>query len=102
MIGIDIAKHNHIACAIDVLGRVLQKSFPILQSRIEFEAFYEHLLTLKASHEKQGIPVGFESTVQYWMNLASFFNNYLIPFVMGDPMYFNSSKKLDVNLQTKK
>ena len=30
VIGIDIAKHKHFACAIDDRGRVLQKSFPIL------------------------------------------------------------------------
>ena len=30
VIGIDIAKHKHYACAIDDRGRVLQKSFPIV------------------------------------------------------------------------
>ena len=101
VIGIDIAKHKHFACAVDDRGRVLQKSFPIFQSRIGFEAFYERLLALKAIHEKQEILVGFEPTGHYWMNLAAFLMNYGIPFVMVNPMHVNRSKELDDNLQTK-
>ena len=101
VIGIDIAKHKHFACAIDDRGRVLQKSFPIFQSRIGFDAFYERLLALKATHEKQEILVGFEPTGHYWMNLAAFLTNYGIPFVMVNPMHVNRSKELDDNLQTK-
>ena len=101
VIGIDIAKHKHFACAVDDRGRVLQKSFPIFQSRMGFEAFYERLLALKAIHEKQDILVGFEPTGHYWMNLAAFLMNYGIPFVMVNPMHVNRSKELDDNLQTK-
>lgn len=101
VVGIDIAKHKHFACAIDDRGRVLQKSFPISQSRIGFEAFYERLLTLKQAHEKQEILVGFEPTGHYWMNLAAFLTQYGIPFVMVNPMHVNRSKELDDNLQTK-
>ena len=101
VIGIDIAKHKHFACAVDDRGRVLQKSFPILQSRIGFEAFYERLLALKQKHEKQEILVGFEPTGHYWMNLAAFLTHYGIPFVMVNPMHVNRSKELDDNLQTK-
>ena len=101
VIGIDIAKHKHFACAVDDRGRVLQKSFPILQSRIGFETFYERLLALKVAHEKQEILVGFEPTGHYWMNLAAFLTHYGIPFVMVNPMHVNRSKELDDNLQTK-
>ena len=101
VIGIDIAKHKHFACAIDDRGRVLQKSFPVMQSREGFEAFYERLLTLKEMYEKQDILVGFEPTGHYWMNLAAFLVSYGIPFVMVNPMHVNRSKELDDNLQTK-
>lgn len=101
VIGIDIAKHKHFACAVDDRGRVLQKSFPIIQSRFGFEGFYERLLALKATHEKQEILVGFEPTGHYWMNLAAFLTHYGIPFVMVNPMHVNRSKELDDNLQTK-
>ena len=101
VIGIDIAKHKHFACAVDDRGRVLQKSFPIMQSRCGFEGFYERLLALKATHEKQEILVGFEPTGHYWMNLAACLTHYGIPFVMVNPMHVNRSKELDDNLQTK-
>ena len=101
VIGIDIAKHKHFACAIDDRGRVLQKSFPILQSRIGFEDFYTRLMGLKQVHSKQEILVGFEPTGHYWMNLAAFLTNYRIPFVMVNPMHVNRTKELDDNLQTK-
>ncbi|MEK5079128.1 IS110 family transposase [Solibacillus sp. FSL W7-1436] len=101
VIGIDIAKHKHYACAIDDRGRVLQKSFPIMQSRIGFENFYERLMALKAAYDKQEILIGFEPTGHYWMNLAAFLTNYGIPFVMVNPMHVNRSKELDDNLQTK-
>ncbi|MER2061081.1 MAG: IS110 family transposase [Niallia sp.] len=101
VIGIDIAKHKHFACAIDDRGRVLQKSFPIVQSHLGFEGFYERLMALREAHNKQEILVGFEPTGHYWMNLASFLTNYGIPFVMVNPMHVNRSKELDDNLQTK-
>ncbi|WP_341303010.1 transposase [Lysinibacillus sp. FSL H8-0500] len=101
VIGIDFAKHKHFTCTIDDRGRVLQKSYVILQSYAGFEAFYEHLLALKAAHEKQEILVGFEPTGHYWMNLAAFLTNYGIPFVMVDLMHVNRSKELDDNLQMK-
>ena len=101
VIGIDIAKHKHFACAIDDRGRVLQKSFPIVQSHVGFEGFYERLLALKTAHGKEEILIGFEPTGHYWMNLAAFLASYGIPFVMVNPMHVNRSKELDDNLQTK-
>lgn len=98
---IGIAKHKHFACAIDDRGRVLQKSFPIIKSRIGFEGFYERLLALKSAHDKHEILIGFEPTGHYWMNLAAFLTNYGIPFVRVNPMHVNRSKELDDNLQTK-
>ena len=101
VIGIDIAKHKHFACAIDDRGRVLQKSFSIMQSHVGFEYFYERLVALKKMHGKEEILIGFEPTGHYWMNLAAFLVTYGIPFVMVNPMHVNRSKELDDNLQTK-
>lgn len=101
VIGIDIAKHKHYACAIDDRGRVLQKSFPILQSRVGFDSLHGHLLALKEAYDKQDILVGFEPTGHYWMNLAAFLTSCDIRFVMVNPMHVNRSKELDDNLQTK-
>ncbi len=41
MIGMDIAKRTHYASLTDVRGRLLQKAFPVSQSREGFEAFYQ-------------------------------------------------------------
>lgn len=101
VIGIDIAKHKHYACAIDERGRVLQKSFPFTQSRNGFDAFYEKLLALRSTHGKSEILVGFEPTGHYWMNLAAYLSAYGIPFIMVNPLHVNKSKELDDNLQTK-
>ncbi|QQP13967.1 IS110 family transposase [Lysinibacillus agricola] len=101
VIGIDIAKKKHYACAVDERGRVLQKSFPFSQSRGGFDAFYERILALRATHEKSEILVGFEPTGHYWMNLAAYLTLHGIPFVMVNPHHVNRSKELDDNLQTK-
>lgn len=101
VIGIDIAKHKHYACAIDERGRVLQKSFPFSQSRNGFDAFYEKLLALRTAHDKSEVLVGFEPTGHYWMNLAAYLLEYGVPFIMVNPSHVNKSKELDDNLQTK-
>lgn len=101
VIGIDIAKHKHYACAIDERGRVLQKSFPFSQSREGFEVFYEKLLTLRTKHDKTELLVGFEPTGHYWMNLAAFLSAHGIPFIMVNPLHVKKSQELDDNLQTK-
>lgn len=101
VVGIDIAKHKHYACAVDERGRVLQKSFPFLQSREGFDDFYKKLLTLRDKHEKNEILIGFEPTGHYWMNLAAYLAVHGIPYIMVNPNHVNKSKELDDNLQTK-
>ncbi len=41
VVGIDIAKRTHYACFVDDRGRVLRKSFPVLQSKKGFRQLYE-------------------------------------------------------------
>ena len=101
VIGIDIAKKKHFACAVDERGRVLQKSFPFTQTHDGFEWLYERLLALREAHQKTEILVGFEPTGHYWMNLAVFLSQRGIPYVMVNPMHVNRTKELDDNLQTK-
>ena len=101
VIGIDIAKKKHFACAVDERGRVLQKSFPFTQSFDGFEWLYERLIVLREMHQKSEILVGFEPTGHYWMNLAAFLTQHGIPYVMVNPMHVNRTKELDDNLQTK-
>lgn len=101
VIGIDIAKRTHYACAVDYRGFELSKSYPFKQSRDGFENFLKDLLEMKFAHGKQDILVGFEPTGHYWMNLAAFLTERNIRFVMVNPLHVSRSKELDDNLQTK-
>jgi transposase len=101
VIGIDIAKHNHYACAVDERGRELKKSFVIRQSFHGFETFYAKLMKLMGTHDKKDVIIGFEPTGHYWMNLAAFLSNREIPFVLVNPLHVKQTKELDDNLQSK-
>lgn len=101
IIGIDIAKKTHYACAVDYRGIELHKAYAIKQSRDGFERFLTGLSELQSKHEKEDILVGFEPTGHYWMNLAAFLTEHNIRFVMVNPMHVNRTKELDDNLQTK-
>ncbi|MDX5476547.1 MAG: IS110 family transposase [Bacillaceae bacterium] len=101
VIGIDIAKNKHYACAIDDRGRVLQKSFSFMNTRPSFEYLYSSIIDLQVKHNKTEVVVGFEPTGHYWMNLAAFLVNLGIRFVMVNPLHVNRTKELDDNLQTK-
>lgn len=101
VIGIDIAKRKHYACAVDERGRVLRKSFPVLQTSEGFTEFYQHILTLQATHSKSDVLIGFEPTGHYWMNLAAYLTAHELPYVIVNPMHVKKSKELDDNLQTK-
>ncbi|ARJ23283.1 IS110 family transposase (plasmid) [Bacillus mycoides] len=101
VIGMDIAKRTHYASLIDVRGRVLQKAFPVLQSKEGFEAFYQIILNAMKEYQKTDVIVGIEPTGHYWLNLAYFLTERGIPLVMVNPMHVKRSKELDDNLQTK-
>ncbi|MCC5804677.1 IS110 family RNA-guided transposase [Rossellomorea vietnamensis] len=101
VVGIDIAKRNHYACAVDERGRELKKSFVIRQSLQGFEKFYATILKLMSTHNKKEVIVGFEPTGHYWMNLAAFLTDHGIPYVLVNPLHVKQTKELDDNLQSK-
>jgi transposase len=101
VIGIDIAKIKHFACFIDDRGRVLQKSFSVLQSSDGFQSFYQRILDAMKDFGKTEVIVGIEPTGHYWLNLAYFLEERGIPLAMANPMHVKRSKELDDNLPTK-
>ncbi|MGD7046565.1 IS110 family transposase [Jeotgalibacillus proteolyticus] len=101
VIGIDIAKSSHFACATDDRGRELQKSWQVKQSRQGFETLHAEIVTLMGRHEKTNVFVGFEPTGHYWMNLASFLEARSIPFLLVNPLHVKRTKELEDNLQSK-
>ncbi|WP_077211803.1 IS110 family transposase, partial [Bacillus dakarensis] len=101
VVGIDIAKRKHFACFVDDRGRVLQKSFSVLQSSDGFQSFYQRILAAMKEYEKTEVIVGIEPTGHYWLNLAYFLEDRGIPLAMTNPMHVKRSKELDDNLPTK-
>lgn len=101
VVGIDIAKRKHFACFVDDRGRVLQRSFSVLQSSDGFDRFYQRVLTAMKEYEKTEVIVGMEPTGHYWLNLAYFLQERGIPLAMTNPMHVKRSKELDDNLPTK-
>ncbi|KML25469.1 hypothetical protein VL12_21965, partial [Rossellomorea marisflavi] len=85
VIGVDIAKCVHYACAVDERGREVKKSFSFRQSRQGFETFYATILKVMESHQKKNVVVGFEPTGHYWMNLSSYLTDRGIRFVLVNP-----------------
>ena len=67
-VGIDIAKLNHFASAIDSDGVVLIEPFEFLNNN---DGFYM-LLSKLSSFDKDSIIIGLESTAHYGNNLVSF------------------------------
>ena len=67
-VGIDIAKLNHFASAIDSDGQVLIEPFEFLNDN---DGFYM-LLSKLSSFEKDSIIIGLESTAHYGNNLVYF------------------------------
>lgn len=101
IIGIDIAKKTHYACAVDDRGRELAKSFAFHQSSIGFCQFRTELVKLLKEHDKNEVLVGFEPTGHYWKNLAEFLKSQGIRYVLVSPTNVKYSKSLDDNSMTK-
>ena len=92
VIGIDIAKKLHYACAMDDRGRVLKKSFGLSQDLEGFQKLLTEIQSLMSQFEKSQVVVGFEPTGHYWMNLSAFLIEAEIPFVMVNPMCISQLK----------
>jgi transposase len=101
VVGMDIAKRKHYACFVDARGRVLQKSFPVIQSKQGFEQLYQRIRQAMNEFGKTKVIVAIEPTGHYWLNLAYFLEEKGIPLVMVNPAHVRRSKELDDNLPTK-
>ncbi|MGP3562674.1 MULTISPECIES: IS110 family transposase [Geobacillus] len=101
VVGMDIAKRKHYACFVDARGRVLQKSFPVIQSKQGFEQLDQRIRQAMNEFGKTKVIVAIEPTGHYWLNLAYFLEEKGIPLVMVNPAHVRRSKELDDNLPTK-
>jgi transposase len=101
IIGVDIAKHKHVARAQNDRGLMYGKAFSFPSTRQGFEAFCQWMKNIMTEHEKTQVLVGMEPTGHYWMTLAAFLRSRGILVVVVNPMHVKKSKELDDNSPTK-
>jgi transposase len=101
VVGIDIAKHKHVARAQDDRGVDLGKRL-IFENNINgFERLTSWLSEHMETHDKTKVILGVEPTGHYWLNLAYFAKAREIPFVVVNPMHAKKWKELNDNSPSK-
>lgn len=101
IIGVDIAKHTHVARAQDFRGFEFGKALAFENSQYGFTSFLKWAKNLMNKHDKQEIICGVEPTGQYWLLLAQFLLYNGIKIVLVNPLHVKRSKELDDNSPTK-
>lgn len=101
IVGIDIAKHTHVARCVDWRGIELGKPLAFENTISGFEGLEQWLAALKHSLAKGDVMVGMEPTGHYWMPLAQFLRAKGISVVHVNPSHVKKSKELDDNSPTK-
>jgi transposase len=101
IIGIDIAKHKHVARAIDDRGIDLSKRLVFPNSLEGFKLLLEWAKELSAQTSRPILMIGMEPTGHYWMNLAYFLKSQGERPVVVNPMKVKKSKELDDDSPTK-
>ncbi|MDW4526906.1 IS110 family transposase [Rossellomorea marisflavi] len=101
IIGIDIAKHKHVARAIDDRGIDLSKRLVFPNSLEGFQLLLEWARQLSADTSRPNLMLGMEPTGHYWMNLAYFLKSQGELPVVVNPMKVKKSKELDDDSPTK-
>lgn len=101
IIGVDIAKHKHVARAIDDRGMDLTKRLIFTNTQDGFDKLMEWARNLSEDHERPIIMIGMEPTGHYWLNLAYYLKAEGIKVVVVNPMKVKRSKELDDDSPTK-
>jgi len=96
--GIDIAKRKHEASVIGESGRLLAKSFPVVNSAegaaVLFGFFKEHGI------DKDGVIIGMEATGHYWLALYSYLTEAGYDVKVINPIQSDAFRKMYIR-QTK-
>ncbi|WML30276.1 IS110 family transposase [Neobacillus sp. OS1-32] len=101
IIGIDIAKHKHVARAQDFRGIQFGKPLTFKNSLSGFTSLINWVNTLKIKHAKTVEIFGMEPTGHYWLPLAYWLKNKNLKVVVVNPAHVKKSKELDDNSPTK-
>ncbi|MGD6858355.1 IS110 family transposase, partial [Bacillus infantis] len=95
IIGIDIAKYNHVARAIDDRGIDLSKRLVFPNSLEGFNLLLQWARQLSQETGRPNLMIGMEPTGHYWLNLAYFLKAKGEKTVVVNPMKVKKSKELD-------
>lgn len=101
VVGIDIAKHIHVARAQDYRGIQYGKALSFENDRPGFEKLLYWIKRMKIEHGKTNVIVGMEPTGHYWLNIEEYLSDYGIKLVLVNPAHVKKSKTLDDNSPTK-
>ncbi|MBS4203646.1 IS110 family transposase [Lederbergia citrea] len=101
IVGVDIAKHNHVARAQDFRGLELGKTCFFENTKAGFHSFLDWINQLVKGFKLNQVIVGMEPTGHYWLNLAHLLKENNIKFVSVNPLHVKRSKELDDNSPTK-
>lgn len=101
IIGVDIAKYEHVARAQDFRGFEYGSALTFNNSDSGFKDLIKWAKNLSERYEKKEIIVGMEPTGHYWFNIGHFLNKEGIKLVLVNPMHVKKSKELDDNSPTK-
>jgi transposase len=101
IIGIDIAKHKHVARAQDFRGIQFGKPLTFNNSFDGFTNLMNWVNDLRTKQSKTNIIIGMEPTGHYWLPLAYWLKNKNIKVVVVNPAHVKKSKELDDNSPTK-
>lgn len=101
IIGIDIAKHKHVARAQDYRGIQYSKALTFDNHFAGFKKLVQWIEKLKQENQKTKVILGVEPTGHYWLPLAYWLKEQEIKLVVVNPMHVKKSKELDDNSPTK-
>jgi len=101
IVGIDIAKHRHVARAVDYRGIEFGRALTFKNSYTGFNHLVTWIKMLTQEHCKQEVICGLEPTGQYSRPLVSFLVKRGVKVVVVNPLHVNRSKELDDNSPTK-
>lgn len=101
IVGIDIAKHKHVARAQDFRGIQFGKPLTFENSFAGFTSLMNWVNLLQSKHSKVTVVFGMEPTGHYWLPLAYWLKEKRLKVVVVNPAHVKKSKELDDNSPTK-
>lgn len=101
VIGVDIAKHKHVARCVDWRGLELGTPLYFENTREGLDRLWQWLEMLRIKEGKSSAIMGMEPRGHYWMVLAQYMEEHGVQVVHVNPAHVKKSKEFDVNSPSK-